>query len=493
MTKLVFTPEHINRLTYQLVYDIHQILEARGVKYWVDGDTLMGAVRHNGIIPWENEIDIGISSTDNRKFSDLGMDFANCGYSITDTFFGYKVFYTNRAPVEVGAHHSTPFVNVLLYRTIDNRLRLSRKKAREAWSHAMWRATDLFPLKRYTFGDFHVYGAAHPGAYITSNYGRDWEKIAFVPSGERGIEVETNLTPRMRKAAQPTGVRQRRCVRVCLVRAGREDVSSLTKSATVGCSHSGGCFRNFDVPMGVYVINCKVHKSRYEKFKRAAEKANVVACRVPCVSGAKLTQKLVCEMRRKKQLSANASMSAVEVAINLSHFNCWQRIVDSCLDYGMVLEDDVEMSEDFADKIDAIMASLREKSVPFSILHLWNGNWAQTAGAHKTIATVDGMRVVQETKMYNAGAAAYIISKEYARWLLDRTFPISEPQDMRMGTYVRHGNHLSLKMRYDRGGRCYVSPLIEMECGGDGGTGVSTQDYEAKAVKTSNCMPCRTR
>ena len=52
------------------------------------------------------------------------------------------------------------------------------------------------------------------------------------------------------------------------------------------------------------------------------------------------------------------------------------------------------------------------------------------------------------------------------------------PQDILMGSFPKKGNHLTLKMKYDKKQSCYISPLIDLECGGEGGTGThSTQDY----------------
>ena len=55
----VTKPTHV-ALIYQMLYDIHRILTFYDVDYWAIGGTLLGAIRHGGLIPWDDDGDIGI-------------------------------------------------------------------------------------------------------------------------------------------------------------------------------------------------------------------------------------------------------------------------------------------------------------------------------------------------------------------------------------------------------------------------------------------------
>lgn len=47
---------------------IHDICVRHGIDYWIDGGTCLGAVRHGGFIPWDDDIDIAMRQEDIARF-----------------------------------------------------------------------------------------------------------------------------------------------------------------------------------------------------------------------------------------------------------------------------------------------------------------------------------------------------------------------------------------------------------------------------------------
>ena len=55
-----FKSDQVILQLYQMLYDVTNILQKNDIQYWIDGGTMLGAVRHKGIIPWDDDVDISI-------------------------------------------------------------------------------------------------------------------------------------------------------------------------------------------------------------------------------------------------------------------------------------------------------------------------------------------------------------------------------------------------------------------------------------------------
>lgn len=72
-----------------LLKELDYVCRQHNLKYWLDYGTLLGAIRHKGFIPWDDDIDVGMMREDYNKITDALKESArNSDIYAEQTYLG---------------------------------------------------------------------------------------------------------------------------------------------------------------------------------------------------------------------------------------------------------------------------------------------------------------------------------------------------------------------------------------------------------------------
>ena len=168
-----------------------------GIPYSLVAGTLLGAVRHRGIIPWDNDGDLAI-----RK-QDVALLQAQAASFLHPRGFGWCEYESSVMRIfpldgrRTGYLFRFPFVDVFPMSRIDGRWKYDLLQYRRGWPPAYLDSDSFDNLRRCEFGALRLSSVSEEASldYVKRVYGQDWAKPK--PRNYRPPQVPRGLAARL--------------------------------------------------------------------------------------------------------------------------------------------------------------------------------------------------------------------------------------------------------------------------------------------------------
>jgi len=169
---IYISPENSYGL-YKLFYEVSQLLEKNNIIYWITAGTFLGAVRSGGIIKWDDDIDIMIPVEYRDKLYKLFEN--NKTFIYKNKIYCDKIKYRNTDKYFIDIFYGKPTLQ-------NNKFAFEHNSLLSiiAWPNEYFYLDELFPLRKYKFGAYEVYGPKKYHDFMERNFSKKWNTEAVI-------------------------------------------------------------------------------------------------------------------------------------------------------------------------------------------------------------------------------------------------------------------------------------------------------------------------
>ena len=169
---------NIHQEMYDLISHIHNLFVNNNIQYSLAAGSALGQVRNNGIIPWDDDMDIYILSKDKDLTEKIIKNDPKLKFKLKD--FGYQIGFKNKGELR--------YLDIFVM--YEKGEKLLYKGHSDAENEILYK--DEWDLELVNFGPCKVYIIKKVNDYLNRSFGKDWKTIALISPkhGERPTPYE---------------------------------------------------------------------------------------------------------------------------------------------------------------------------------------------------------------------------------------------------------------------------------------------------------------
>jgi phosphorylcholine metabolism protein LicD len=189
---------------YTLMNVAHSILLNNNILYYANGGTLLGAIRHKGIIPWDDDLDVEVGYRDFDKLlsAKVVKEFRDKGYTIKKHVekLGKGEEYNWVKAVKGKAGIDFFPVEIVKERTTGRwRTKFSSPYVAKLWKKYYFYLDELLPLRVAKFGSGEILVPNDGKPYLTRGYGPDWSKVGYMTQDKDHYDLDEPIKVPVKK------------------------------------------------------------------------------------------------------------------------------------------------------------------------------------------------------------------------------------------------------------------------------------------------------
>lgn len=212
----VLTPQIIESISlpvslqdeiYHMMRLFHEKAMIHGLTYWAVGGTLLGAVRHKGIVPWDDDLDVGVLDTEEEKVKNVMIDVCKEDHKLTWRTFNWvyvKGWKIQNKPakfdIDIFISHQTedlnPYRNNSKSTIVRTKLSNPRFQSR-CFPDDIFDFEDMFDdngkLVEMPFGNIKICAPKNPLPYLDRKY-KGWKTEASVFNHSSFKDLKSRVT-----------------------------------------------------------------------------------------------------------------------------------------------------------------------------------------------------------------------------------------------------------------------------------------------------------